>query len=55
MTLEEDLELFKIFPSILYLWFEIQGSRTDKFFDWVLNTDVKYMFMFPLKNLARKG
>ena len=37
-TLEEDRELFKNFSSILCLWFEIQGSRTDNFFGWVLNT-----------------
>ena len=38
-TLEEDRELFQNFSSILCLWFEIQGSRTDNFFGWVLNTD----------------
>ena len=38
-TLEEDRELFWKFSSILCLWFEIQGRRTDNFFDWVLNTD----------------
>ena len=39
-TLEEDPELFKKFSSILCLWFEIQGSRTDNFFDefWTLHT-----------------
>ena len=37
-TLEEDRELFGRFSSILCLWFEIQGRRTDNFFDWVLNT-----------------
>ena len=37
--LEEDWELFSNFTSILCLWFEIQGSRTDNFIDWVLNTD----------------
>ena len=37
-TLEEDWELFLNFSSILCLWFKIQGSRTDNFFDWVLNT-----------------
>ena len=37
-TLEEDRELFKNFSSILCLWFAIQGSRTDNFFGWVLNT-----------------
>ena len=38
-TLEEDWELFKKFSSILCLWFEIQGSRTDNFFDefWTLH------------------
>ena len=37
-TLEEDWELSLIFSSILCLWFDIQGRRTDNFFDWVLNT-----------------
>ena len=37
-TLEEDWEHFLDFSSILCLWFKIQGSRTDNFFDWVLNT-----------------
>ena len=37
-NLEEDWELFWKFSSILCLWFEIQGRRTDNFFDWVLNT-----------------
>ena len=37
-NLEEDLELFLNFSSILCLWFEIQGSRTDNFFYWVLKT-----------------
>ena len=31
-TLEEDRELFKNFSSILCLWFDIQGRRTDNFF-----------------------
>ena len=35
-TLEEDRELF--FPSILCLWFKIQGMRTYNFFDWISNT-----------------
>ena len=38
-TLDEDWELFLNFSSILCLWFEIQGRRTDNFFDWVFNTD----------------
>ena len=41
-TLEEDQELFLRFSSILCLWFEIQGRRTDNFFDWVLNTGHGY-------------
>ena len=40
-TLEEDRELFKNFSSILCLWFDIQGRRTDNFFYWVLNTDTE--------------
>ena len=43
ITLEEDRELFLRFSSILCLWFEIQGRRTDNFFDSVLNTVVSLL------------
>ena len=41
----EDRELFLKFSSILCLWFEIQGRRTDNFSGWVLNTVFKCIFM----------
>ena len=44
-TLEEDRELFKNFSSILCLWFEIQGSRTDNCFGWVLNSVYIYIYI----------
>ena len=34
--------IFKNFSSILCLWFEIQGCRTDNFFYWVLNTAIRH-------------
>ena len=45
-TLEEDRELFLRFSSILCLWFEIQGRRTDNFFYWVLSTVFIMFFLW---------
>ena len=53
-TLEEDRELFLKFSSILCLWFEIQGRRTDNFFDWVLNTG-KFVFRWVPLNDDKLG
>ena len=44
-TLEKERELFVDFSSISCLWFEIQGMRTDNFFDWNSNTaSMSYLF-----------